>query len=39
MEQAAIGYNNASWDFQVIVAENALSGSSPVPYYSYVELD
>ena len=30
------GYNNKSWDFQLLVADR--SGNSPTTYYIYVEL-
>ncbi|MBS3142879.1 hypothetical protein J4464_05835 [Candidatus Woesearchaeota archaeon] len=39
LENATYGFNNQTYDFQMIVAENALQGSQPsTPYYFYIEL-
>ncbi len=39
LENSTYGYNNQYYDFQMIVAENALEGNQPnTPYYFYVEL-
>jgi hypothetical protein len=39
LENSTYGFDNQTYDFQMIVAENALEGSQPnTPYYFYVEL-
>lgn len=39
LENSTYGFNNASYDFQIIVAEHANQGEMPrIPYYFYVEL-
>ena len=39
LENSTYGFDNQTYDFQMVVAENALEGSQPnTPYYFYVEL-
>ena len=39
LENSTYGFNNQTYDFQMIVAENALEGNQPnTAYYFFVEL-